>query len=97
MKAAMVAPRFYQQSAQPRPVWAMKPGAILRAPAGLSAPSKFGRRNGCGELDLDADSSSGAIDEYDIDLPLGLVVPPIEDPGFQVRPPARRGQLLNDP
>lgn len=60
-------------------------------------PLQVGRRNGCGELDLDADSSSGAIDEYDIDLPLGLVVPPIEDPGFQVCPPARRGQLLNDP
>ena len=60
-------------------------------------PLQVGRRNGCGELDLDADSSSGAIDEYDIDLPLGLVVPSIEDPGFQVRPPARRGQLLNDP
>ena len=60
-------------------------------------PLQVGRRNGCGELDLDADSSSGAIDEYDIDLPLGLVVPSIEDPGFQVCPPARRGQLLNDP
>ena len=60
-------------------------------------PLQVGRRNGCGELDLDADSSSGAIDEYDVDLPLGLVVPSIEDPGFQVRPPARRGQLLNDP
>jgi hypothetical protein len=58
---------------------------------------QVGRRNGCGEFDLDADSSSGAIDEYDVDLPLGLVVPPIEDPGFQVCPPARRGQLLNDP
>ena len=65
-------------------------------------PLQVGRRNGCGEFDLDADSSSDAIDEYDIDeydidLPLGLVVPPIEDPGFQVCPPARRGQLLNDP
>lgn len=59
-------------------------------------PLQVGRRNGCGEFDLDADSSSDAIDEYDIDLPLGLVVPPIEDPGFQVCPPARRGQLLND-
>lgn len=72
------------------------PGAsCLRAPVG-SQPLHVGRRNGCGEPDLNADSSS-AIDEHDVDLPRGLVVPSIEDPGFQVRPPARRGQLLNDP